>query len=133
VRKPFVVLCVMMMALCAILSGCGKKKDEGGSNAENATVNLAESQYTGEWMAVKAEFKGEEQDVNEVVEGGLYLKLNADGTASLTGDGDESTGTWSESAEGVVFKADKSNLKFKNQDGQLVYELFGVYIYLVKQ
>ena len=127
------VLCVMMMALCAILSGCGKKKDEGGSNAENATVNLAESQYTGEWMAVKAEFKGEEQDVNEVVEGGLYLKLNADGTASLTGDGDESTGTWSESAEGVVFKADKSNLKFKNQDGQLVYELFGVYIYLVKQ
>ena len=84
-------------------------------------------------MAVKAEFKGEEQDVNEVVEGGLYLKLNADGTASLTGDGDESTGTWSESAEGVVFKADKSDLKFKNQNGQLVYELFGVYIYLVKQ
>ncbi|MBR3438914.1 MAG: hypothetical protein IKH13_05360 [Clostridia bacterium] len=67
-----VVLCVVLAGSCLVcLTSCGKQ-------------DLSQSPYLGTWKATKATFKGEEQDINEVLKSGDFIiTLNGDGTALI--------------------------------------------------
>ena len=138
-KKVFVILCVMLMTVSCVFCGCGKKKDENGSNTETQTAQqstaagVAESQYVGTWTAVKAELMGKEADLKEALGDELTLELNADGTASLKSSEEESTGNWSETSEGVKLTGTDMNMTLKNENGQLAIDLFGFHIYFDKQ
>ena len=134
-KKAFVVLCVMLMTVSCVFCGCGKKKDEGGSNTatQSTVASVAESQYVGTWKAVKAELMGKEADLKEALGDDLTLTLNADGTCSLISADDESTGKWSETSDGVKLDGKDLNTTLKSENGQLAIDLFGFHIYFEKQ
>ena len=121
-KKTLSILCALLiLALCVSLAGCGNKGDIP-----------ADSPYIGTWKAVRATFKDEVMDVNEVLEKDFIIILNQDGSASV--DYDESgTGTWSLTDSGAKIKGDDLNIKLKMEDGTLTTSVLGMTFYFEKQ
>ena len=119
-KKTLAILLIMILAFsCVMLSGCGGSSD---------STPPADSQYIGTWGPTKAIFKGEETDINEVLEESEYftITLNADGSAVLVSSEETTEGNWSETKEGFKIKGDDLNMKFKNEDGVISFSLLGV-------
>ena len=123
-KKVFSILCAaVLLALCVLLTGCG---DKGGKVSPD-------SQYIGTWQAVRAEFKGEEVDIHDVLTEEFILKLNQDGTAVVNTEGEEHTAPWSETSSEVRISSDDINLKLKKDDSYLTMSILGVTIFFEKQ
>lgn len=131
-KKAFAILFVMLLTISCVFCGCSKKKDDNNNNNAAGTEQSA-SQYIGTWKATKAEFKGEEVDISEVVETDFIVVLKEDGTADVSSDDGESTAKWSETSKGLKVKGDNINLDLSPKDDMLVMELFGFYLYFEKQ
>ena len=123
-KKTLSILCVFGIVLsCAVLTGCGDK-GKGIS---------PDSKYIGTWQAVKAEFKGEETDIHEILSDEFILKLNQDGTATVKTEGEEHLAPWSETNSEIQIKSDDINLKLKKEDRYLTMSILGVSIFFDKQ
>lgn len=127
-KKTLAILCAVALAIsCFAIIGCG-----GGSN-ESPEPIPADSQYIGTWKATGAEYKGEAQDIKEVLSEDFTLVLNADGTAVMTYD-EESACNWAETDKGVKLSGgDSKDLELEYVDGKLVTGIFGVNLLLEKQ
>ncbi len=122
------VLCVVMMASCMLLTSCG---GSGGS------ADLSNSKYVGTWVAQTIDAFGEEEtseDINEVMEGGMTLTINGDGTLVLDlGEGEEPiNATWEETSGGFKTKGDMK-LTFKDEEGGITTSIMGAHIHFVQQ
>ena len=120
-----VVLCVAVMASCMILTSCGGSAD------------LSDSKYVGTWVAQTIDAFGKEEtteEIGEVMEGGMTLTVNGDGTLVLDwGEGEEpSNATWEETSNGFKTKGDMK-LTFKDEEGGITSNIVGAHIHFVKQ
>lgn len=114
-----VVLCVVLAGSCLVcFSSCGKQ-------------DLSQSPYLGTWKATKATFKGEEQDINEVLKSGDFIiTLNGDGTAYIDDADGPSTAQWKETGKGVKVKGDDINTKLEWLGDSFDMSIFGVHLIL---
>ena len=127
-KNLFPVLCCLALAACCfILSGCGG----GGGSAD-----LSESEYVGTWVAQTIDAFGEEEtteEIGNVLEGGMTLTVNGDGTAVADfGDGEPLNVTWTETGDGFKTKGDMK-LTFTKEDGGITTSIVGAHIHLVRQ
>lgn len=120
---------VVSIALVS-LTGCGGSSDSG-----EATPPPADSQYIGSWIATGAEFKDEKMEISEVLEEGDYILIfNEDGTGTSSYAGEDATGTWSETNDGLHLEGEDLHMDFTNEgEGKLSTELFGFKIFFEKQ
>ena len=121
-KKTFSVISIMLVAIfCIIVTGC-----------DNSSEIPADSKYIGTWEAVKAEFKGEEQDINEVLDGDKFIiTLKNDGTVEVESD-ENNTGTWVIIKNGVKLKGD-TKLKLKENGDYLTTKILGMTLYFEKK
>ena len=114
---------IMVVVACFFVTGCG--------NSKKAEIP-ADSPYIGTWEATKVEFKGEEQDINEVLDKGKYtIKLNADGTA-VSEYGETVNARWEITKNGVKL-TDGVRMKLEDNDGVLSTKIIGLTLYFEKQ
>ena len=113
----------VILTVCLLLAGCG---DKGGEVSPD-------SQYIGTWQAVKAEFKGDEVDIHEVLTEEFVFTLNQDGTAVVNTEGQEHQAPWTETNSEVRISSDDINLTLKKNEGYLTMSILGVTIYFEKQ
>ncbi len=115
-KKAVRYLCaVMLMLSCFTLSACS------GSD-----TGKPDPKYAGTWNAVKAEFGGEEQDINEMLSDGFTIVLNEDGTAFISQDGDENNAKWGVKNSEIKIKGDKTDMTLKIDADTLSMSLLGV-------
>lgn len=126
-KKVLMILCAMVLSLsCFALAGCGS----GGSG----DAPPADSQYIGTWKAVSAEFKGEEADIDEVLNGqDFIITLNDDGTATVSSSDTNGDGTWSETDKGFKVTGDDIDMEFEVTDGVGTFSILGVNLRFEKQ
>ena len=118
-KKALALLsCLLILASCVALTGCGKQ-------------DLTNSKFLGTWIATKATLANEETPVDEVVDGGMTLKLNPDGTAVMSSKEEDSNCTWFETSKGIKFKGDMK-IKMNAEGDALVMKMFGAKIYFEK-
>ena len=123
-KKALSILFVLVILFsCAVLTGCGDKDGEISPD----------SKYIGTWQAVRAEFKGEEVDIHEVLTEDFILKLNQDGTAIVNTEGQEHTAPWTETSSEVKVTSDDINLKLKKEVDSLTMSILGMTIFFEKQ
>ena len=113
----------VILTVCLLFAGCGNK---GGEVSPD-------SQYIGTWQAVKAEFKGDEVDIHEVLTEEFVFTLNQDGMAVVNTEGQEHTAPWSETNSEIRISSDDINLKLKKDAGYLTMSILGVTICFEKQ
>ena len=123
-RKIYAVLfCVAIVASCLLLASCGSS-------------DMSDSEFVGTWVAQTIDAFGESEtttDINEVLEGGMTIVVNADGTVLVDlGDGEPLSATWKETSDGFKTKGD-AKLKFKTEEGGISTSIVGANIHLVKQ
>lgn len=124
-KKTLTILCTLALAIsCFALIGCG-----GNDSAEVP----ADSPYIGTWQAASAEFSGETADIKEVLDSDFIIELNGDGSAHMSYDGEEATGTWSETKNGVKVVGGDYDMELKDDGGKLTIEMFGFHMYFEKQ
>ena len=118
-KKTIAILtCLLVLVSCAALAGCGKQ-------------DLTNSKYLGTWVATKATAFDEEVAIDEAVPGGMKLKLNPDGTATVTSEDEVSNCTWKETSKGVKFSGDMKT-KANAEGKELVMKIIGVKLYFTK-
>ncbi|MCF2554586.1 hypothetical protein [Faecalicatena contorta] len=114
-KKKVSIFLVCMMAAMFLLTACGK--------------DMSDSKYVGTWVGTTAEYEGMELSVEELF-GEFSITLEADGTAKGTMDGEEESGKWEETDNGVSLDGEMELIA----DGEkLTYEEEGVIIYFEKK
>lgn len=113
--KKLMALAVLLTFLFS-LAACGAK--------------FKDSQYLGTWKGTTAEYAGLEMSVDEIV-GETTVTFEADGSCTVSSDGDSESGSWEETDTGVSI--DGGDLEMTLTDGKLVMTMDGVTIYFEKQ
>ena len=117
------LFCVAIVASCLLLAGCGG-------------ADMSDSEFVGTWVAQTIDAFGETEtttDISEVLEGGMTMVVNGDGTVVVDfGDGEPLAATWKETRDGFKTKGD-AELKFKTEEGGISTNIVGANIHLVKQ
>ena len=116
-KRMIAVLC-LMLAVCLVLSACGKSENK----------DLSESKYLGTWKAVSMVLK----DTTGTYDDELYIVLNADGTAIIRSDSEEDECRWQETKDGFKL-TDGANMTFKDDSGTVTSKVLGVTILFEKQ
>ena len=118
-KKKLVIFCCLIIATAGIcLSGCGDK--------------YADSPYVGTWKATTAESQGMELNVDDII-GEFILTNEADGTCTVTLQGEDSTGSWEPSENGFIVDSN-GDMEFKLvSDNEVTIEYTGVLIHFQKQ
>ena len=125
-KKKTLSILALLALICIVLTGC----DNGG------TAEIPEdSPYIGTWVATRAEHKGEEMPVEEVVGDVFVLVLKADGTADVTSDGETQAATWKITNTGVNIRVSgaRTDTKYTAKGDDLALTILGVDIFFVKQ
>ena len=122
-KRTFRFLCIMVFALaCLTVSACS-----GNS------VGKPDPKYAGTWDAVRAEFVGEEKDIDEILSKGFTLILNEDGTAAINQSGEDSNAKWGVKNGAVKVKGDDIDADFRIEGDQLTTSILGLKFYFEKQ
>ena len=114
-RLKRITAALLVGVLLMSMAGCGKK--------------LADSKYVGKWIGTTAEYEGLEMSV-ESLYGEFTVLLEASGKVTLNTAGEETTGKWEETDNGVLL--DKE-MELVDKDGKLVYETDGMSIYFERE
>ena len=105
-RKKLAVLIAVITA-AMMLFGCGGKDMSG-------------SEYLGKWKATKAEYAGIE----------FHFTLQDNGKVKLNVNGDETTGKWDETENGISIEDEMEFQKL--DDNTLTYEVSGVTVHFAR-
>ena len=144
-KKLLAMLLAAMMVFTVV--GCEQKKDDAAPVAEETTDATAEevpvateapvatetpavieevtSDITGTYKLSGAEMDGEALPMEGAPEMGIIL--DADGTVTLTSDGEAETGTWTQEGNELILTSDEGEVMTMTlEDGNLVMEESGV-------
>ena len=114
-RKKLAVLIAVITA-AMMLFGCGGK-------------DMSESEYLGKWKATKAEYAGIEVGVDTVFDE-FHFTLQDNGKVKLNVNGDETTGKWDETENGISIEDEMEFQKL--DDYTLTYEVSGVTVHFAR-
>lgn len=98
-----------------------------GSSSETSDADLSDSPYVGTWVATGLTLGDQSGEVGDWI-----MVLNADGTGTLSGEGEESSFTWAPK-EGGGFSTDGDvKTDFKDEEGGIKAKVIGVSLHFVK-
>ncbi len=116
-KTRFIALASSAVLSLAVLSGCGGSADK-----------YADSDYLGIWNATTAEYAGLSLDASAMFDE-FSLTFDPSGEVIATINGEENTGTWEETENGVLITDDSDEeMEFTADDGNLILEQDGVLI-----
>ena len=110
------LMAVTMVFACVSLTGCG-----GGD------ADYSDSEYVGTWIGSDMSLGDESESMDDIV-----LVVSADGTGTLTGEGETSEFTWEPTDEGFKTKGDLK-VTFKGDSEKITAKVLGVNLNFVKQ
>ena len=87
------------------------------------------SEYLGKWKATKAEYAGIEVGVDTVFDE-FHFTLQDNGKVKLNVNGDETTGKWDETENGISIEDEMEFQKL--DDNTLTYEVSGVTVHFAR-
>ena len=91
--------------------------------------DMSGSEYLGKWKATKAEYAGIEVGVDTVFDE-FHFTLQDNGKVKLNVNGDETTGKWDETENGISIEDEMEFQKL--DDNTLTYEVSGVTVHFAR-
>lgn len=85
-------------------------------------------QYVGTWKATVATMDNTELEIDKIV-GDFTMDLDADGTATIKVNGNEGTGKWEKTDNGITLKNDDDNMDFVSTDDGLSVDQNGIKLF----
>ena len=113
--------CIAVIATCVFAAGCGG-------------TDMSGSKYLGKWQATTAEYSGFKIGVEDALGGEFSFTLNDDGTIDLLVSGEEQSGKWSETENGIKIEDSEQELELTEDDnGNLVMNYSGMALTFEKE
>jgi len=104
-----------------ILTGCG------------SSDKYQDSSYVGTWNAQSASYMGMEFEVEEILGGEFFIRLEANGNATANIVGNSEEGSWEPTENGILVKDSTDELEFIYDNDNLILDYDNVTIVFSKE